>query len=464
MKRVWPAWLLLGLGAFFLTSAAIAQFWAKDAAERIPLDSYQRTYLTGPGDVLDSATGKTTREQVKITNITQVDDKLSTGSVVVFVTSTCVNHDIGDPADCLKKSDPRMISVTKLNYASDRHTAMAIDDPKFVTNDPPVQGLTNKWPFYPKNISYPVWDDTSKQATPAEYVGDTVVQGLKCKQYHQVVTGATIDLGNNILADYSLDETYTIDAVTGKIINQQLRDLRTLKDGGATALDLRVSTRRRPSPTTSTTPSPPAGSSSWSPRCSRSPASWPAWCAWRSASPCWCGPCAATVGTGPGPAARRTPPRAPASDRLRLSAGDLIGPAQARSAAEIAVPGVRRPRRATATPHAVVPLGHGLSRATNRNRGASRALRRRGCGGARRRRPARTRRLSRRRASVQYDAVAVSPASTVVREAPPGRWVTRTRSGHPTQHRATSARHCSRSATNCRAPKEQKTTSKAASA
>ena len=240
MKRVWPAWLLLGLGAFFLTSAAIAQFWAKDAAERIPLDSYQRTYLTGPGDVLDSATGKTTREQVKITNITQVDDKLSTGSVVVFVTSTCVNHDIGDPADCLTKRDPRMISVTKLNYASDRHTAMAIDDPKFVTNDPPVQGLTNKWPFYPKNISYPVWDDTSKQATPAEYVGDIIVQGLKCKQYHQVITGATIDLGNNILADYSLDETYTIDAVTGKIINQQLRDLRTLKDGGATALDLRV--------------------------------------------------------------------------------------------------------------------------------------------------------------------------------------------------------------------------------
>lgn len=238
MKRVWPAWLLLGLGAFFLTSAGVAKFWATDAAERIPLDSYQRTYLTGTADKLDPATGKTAHERVKITNITQVDDKLSTGTVVVFVTSTCVNQDVGNPADCLTKRDPRMISVTKLNYASDRHTAMAVDDPKYVTNDPPVQGLTNKWPFYPKNISYPVWDDTSKQATPAEYVGDVVVQGLKCKQYHQLITGATIDLGNNIMADYSLDETYTIDAVTGKIINQQLHDKRTLKDGGATALDL----------------------------------------------------------------------------------------------------------------------------------------------------------------------------------------------------------------------------------
>jgi hypothetical protein len=117
---------------------------------------------------------------------------------------------------------------------------MAVDDPEYVTNDPPVEGLTNKWPFYPKNISYPVWDDTSKQATPAEYVGDVTVQGLKCKQYHQLITGVEINLGNDIMADYTLDEVYTIDAVTGKIINQQLRDKRTLVDGGATALDLTV--------------------------------------------------------------------------------------------------------------------------------------------------------------------------------------------------------------------------------
>jgi len=238
MRRVWPAWLFLGLGAFFLTTAAIAQFWAKDAAERIPLDSYQRTYLTGTADKLDPATGKTSHLPVKITNITQVDDKLSDADIVVFVTSTCVNEDVDDPADCLSQKDPRMISVSKLNYASDRHTAMAVDDPKYVTNDPPVEGLTNKWPFWPEKKSYPVWDDTSKQATPADYIGEVTVQGLKCYQYRQVITDTPIDLGNDIQGIYSLDETYTIDAVTGKIINQKLHDVRTLKDGGATALDL----------------------------------------------------------------------------------------------------------------------------------------------------------------------------------------------------------------------------------
>ena len=240
MKRVWPAWLFLFLGAFFLVTAGIAQFWAKDAMERIPLNSYQRTYLTGPADVLDPTTGKTNHEQVKITNITQVDDQKSDGSVVVFVTSTCVNQDVGNPADCLPKSDPRMISVTKLNFAADRHTAEALDDPKYVVNTPPVEGLVNKWPFHPGEHSYDVWDDVSKQATEATFAGTITVQGLKCNQYHQVITDQTIDLGNNIMALYSLDETYTIDAVTGKIINQQVHDVRTLKDGGATALDLRA--------------------------------------------------------------------------------------------------------------------------------------------------------------------------------------------------------------------------------
>jgi hypothetical protein len=243
MKRVWPAWLLLFLGAFFLVTAGVAKFWATDAIERIPLNSYQRTYLTGPADLLDPTTGKTNHVKVKITNITQVDHARSDNDVVVFVTSTCVNQDVDNPADCLPvppaKTDPRVISNTKLNFAADRHTAEAVDDPS-VPNTPPVRGLVNKWPFYPKEQAYDVWDDVSKQATSATFVGTTTVQGLKCNLYHQVITDQPIDLGNDIGAIYSLDETYTIDAVTGKIINQQIHDVRTLADGGDTALDLRA--------------------------------------------------------------------------------------------------------------------------------------------------------------------------------------------------------------------------------
>src|SRR4051794_18854777 len=99
MKRVWPAWLLLFLGAFLLTTAGVAKFWGADAAERTPLNSYQRTYLTGTADKLDPATGKVAHNvPVKITNITQIDPNKSHGDVVVFVTSTCVNVDTDNPA------------------------------------------------------------------------------------------------------------------------------------------------------------------------------------------------------------------------------------------------------------------------------------------------------------------------------------------------------------------------------
>jgi hypothetical protein len=238
MKKVWPAWLLLFLGAFLLTTAGVAKFWAPHAAERTPFDSYQRTYLTGTADKLDPKTGKVVHNiPVKITNITQIDPNKSDADTVVFVTSTCVNVDTDNPADCLPKSDPRMISDTQSNWAADRRTALAVSDPA-VTNAIPVQGLTNKWPFNAEPKSYPVWDDVSKTAPPADYVGNVNVQGVDCRQYHQVITQVPIDLGNGIKGVYSLDETYTIDQRTGKIIDQKLHDLRTLKDGGDIALDL----------------------------------------------------------------------------------------------------------------------------------------------------------------------------------------------------------------------------------
>jgi hypothetical protein len=238
MKKVWPAWLLLFLGAFLLTTAGVSKFWGAHAAERTPLNSYQRTYLTGTASKLDPATGKVGHNiPVRITNITQIDPKLSDASTVVFVTSTCVNVDTGNPPDCLPKSDPRMITDSQSNWAADRRTAEAVPDPD-VPNPVQVQGLTNKWPFNAKPITYNVWDELTQTAPPAEYVGNVNVQGVNCRQYHQVITDAPIDLGNGIKGLYSLDETYTIDQRTGKIIDQKLHDVRTLKDGGLTALDL----------------------------------------------------------------------------------------------------------------------------------------------------------------------------------------------------------------------------------
>ncbi|MFT3872085.1 MAG: DUF3068 domain-containing protein [Nocardioides sp.] len=238
MKKVLIAWVLLLLGAFLLTTAVLARFWGTPNSERTPLNTDNRTYLTGQAQVLDPATGKVNDNPVKITNITQVDAKRSSDSVIVFVTATCVNVDEDDPADCLPDSDPRMISVSQSNFATDRHTGEAVNDSKYVTTDTPMEGLVNKWPFNPERKTYQVWDSLTASAHPAEYVGTDTIDGLKVYQYHEVITDAPIDLGNNIDALYNLDETYWIDARTGAIIKQELHDVRTLKDGGDTALDL----------------------------------------------------------------------------------------------------------------------------------------------------------------------------------------------------------------------------------
>ena len=262
MKRVWPAWLFLFLGAFFLVTAGIAQFWATDAAERTPLNSYQRTYLTGTADVLDPTTGKTNHDQVKITNITQVDDEKSTGE----------RRRVRDlHLREQRHRRPRRLPA-EVGPADDQcHPAQLRRRPAHrrglrrpeVSSSPrvPVSGLVNKWPFHAEKKSYDVWDDvTQDRRRRPTYVGETTMRRPEgATSTTRSSPTPPIDLGNDIQGIYNLDETYSIDPVTGKIIDQQVHDVRTLKDGGATALDLtaRVHARDHHSPT-STTPRPAA--------------------------------------------------------------------------------------------------------------------------------------------------------------------------------------------------------------
>jgi hypothetical protein len=230
--------VLLFLGAFLLTVGVVSRLWATGAAERTPLNSYNRTYLTGEADKLDPATGEVEHFPVKITNITQVDPDRSDDDVVVFVTSTCVNRDEGDPDDCLTDDDPRMVTVSQSSFATDRHTGVADNDPKYVETGVTMSGLVNKWPFHTEKKDYAIWDDLTASAVPATYVGVTHIQGLEVYQFDATITDAPIDLGNEIAGIYNLQESWWVDPRTGKIVDQQLHDVRTLADGGATALDL----------------------------------------------------------------------------------------------------------------------------------------------------------------------------------------------------------------------------------
>ena len=142
----------------------------------------------------------------------------------------------------------------------------------------------------------------------------------------------------------------------------------------------------------------------------------------------------------------------------------------ARRAPKIAVPGVSGRGRRTSRPRP--GRGPRATRARAGCRGRSRARRagppsRRGCGGARRTRPRRSRRRPRR------TACGPSRTGCASRPASPGSsgnihrvgWVIENANRPPGRStRAASATASAMSATNCSAPKEQKTTSKEASA
>ena len=131
-----------------------------------------------------------------------------------------------------------MISVTQLNFAADRTPPSPSTTRRSSSTRRRCRAWSTSGRSTPRRRPTTVWDDVTKTSPPADYVGETTIDGLKGYQYHQVITDAPIDLGNNIQGIYNLDETYSIDPVTGKIINQEVHDVRTLKDGGATALDL----------------------------------------------------------------------------------------------------------------------------------------------------------------------------------------------------------------------------------
>ena len=285
--------------------------------------------------MLDPSTGKTNHDQVKITNITQVDHDKSTSDAVVFVTSTCVNVDTGDPADCLPKSDPRMISVTQLNFVADRTTALAFDDPK-TPRDPGARLGPGQQVAVPRREEElrRLGRRHARPSPPADYVGETTMDGLKVYQYHQVITGAPIDLGNDIQGIYNLDETYSIDPVTGKIIDQQVHDVRTLKDGGDTALDLTA--EYTPETIKSNVDDAKAGAKQLTLITKVLPI-----------VGLVVGLICVALGVFLLRRSRRSPPRPPRRRRatghaVRLAAAG--GLAQPRSAAKIAVPGVSRPR------------------------------------------------------------------------------------------------------------------------
>ncbi len=237
MRKV-IAGLLLGLGSFLLVAALTVVLWGADAVKKTPLDTDSVTNLSGTADKLNPATGEVESLAVKAASVTQADAELSDDEVVVFVSTTCLVIDEGDVPQCVDESDDRLVSASSDVFATNRHTAEAVNDAEYV---PPSaeekSGLVNKWPFDAQKKDYIYWDGLLGEAVDATYDGTESIEGLETYRYHVLIEDASAVVVGDIEGVYSQDKYLWIDPTTGSIIKQTQHEVRELEDG-STLLDM----------------------------------------------------------------------------------------------------------------------------------------------------------------------------------------------------------------------------------
>ena len=232
--------VLIGLSGFLLFAGLLAVTWAPGKSEKTPLDVNSTTILSGEVAKLDPATGELVPNPVIATSITQADSNASDDDVVVFVSTTCVVADQDDPPPCVEASDPRLITASSEVFATDRVTALSVNDDKYLpAGTPTTEGIRNKFPFDSEKKSYPYWDGVLGAAVPAEFDRTESVEGLETYVYKVTIADADIEIADGVAGTYDDVKEIFVEPRTGSIVNQTDDQQRYLADG-STALDLQL--------------------------------------------------------------------------------------------------------------------------------------------------------------------------------------------------------------------------------
>lgn len=226
------------LGMFLVIVAVLAQTWAAGQLKKTPLDVDSVTRLSG--DAVQYTEAGINPFQVKATSTTKADSEKSDDDVVVFKTSTCLVKDTNDVGDCVSAEDPlnRLLSAGFDDFAVDRHTAEAVNDPKYLPEDAEEHhGLVNKWPFDTEKKDYTYW--IGPETATAVYDRTEEVQGLETYVFKVTAEPAPIQIAEGLDGTYAENTELWIEPITGQIVDQVSEQIRTAND--QPFLDLNIS-------------------------------------------------------------------------------------------------------------------------------------------------------------------------------------------------------------------------------
>ncbi len=228
--------LLSILGGFLIVVGLLAMFYAPGSLMKTPLDTDTTTALDGVAEL--------SGEEVPVLawSVTHSNSEQSDDDVVVFQNSSCLVKDEGGIDDCISDDDPqdRLLSATVDNFATDRVTAVAVNDPEYLPAEAQEhEGLINKWPFEAKQETYTYWDSVSKAGVDAVFDRTEEIDGLELYVYKVSLSAVPIDLTEDVRGTYDDDKEIWIEPLTGSIVNQTDSQVRYGEDGEpALALEL----------------------------------------------------------------------------------------------------------------------------------------------------------------------------------------------------------------------------------
>ncbi|MRJ77729.1 DUF3068 domain-containing protein [Aeromicrobium sp. SMF47] len=235
----------LFLGAFVLALAALSKFYMYDQLAQVPLNQDTTSEATtapgADGEYLDVAAGlKVSNGPLKNVKVVRGDIDASKKASKELGRDVAVwdIYDSTDTADFDFGSGETPLTGTSDRVAFDRNTGEAVkyEDTKSEADGETIEpadikGLYFKFPFDAQKKTYQFWDGTLREATPAKYVGEGEVKGLKVYKYRQTIepikTG-TIDVPGDLIGEkattvtadqiYSSVTDYSIEPVTGVVI------------------------------------------------------------------------------------------------------------------------------------------------------------------------------------------------------------------------------------------------------
>ena len=248
--RTVVARLAIVLGVFALVVGAVAIFWGKDAAYRIPLDTDSYTRLTG--EASGALAKSDTPGPVSYIVHTQVDPKHSDDDVIAMTQTSCMatttEYCLDDKGNFVLAQDNPAIVNTNIaapdKFALDRATGFPVkDQAKYVTDTAavlPYAGVVVKFPFDVEKKDYDYWDGTLGKAVTATYKGTKKIDGLETYRFDVSIPKQDATIAADTQGSYAATQSVWVDQKTGAFVDQEGTQTVELPDG-TKVLDVQVS-------------------------------------------------------------------------------------------------------------------------------------------------------------------------------------------------------------------------------